>query len=116
MTTLNTIIEEEKLEPQVDYILYNLRQSIKHELEGTNIGAYKNDVQKYKTELLNVTTTAMQRAYEAGLTHQKQSIMNMCEEMAKEYYKSVNIHPDSNDIARFKIETLSDLKERVSKL
>lgn len=44
-------------EPQVDYILYNLRQSIKHELEGTNIGAYKNDVQKYKTELLNLLTS-----------------------------------------------------------
>ena len=41
----------EKMKTDVSYIEYNLRQSIKHEREGTNLGKYKMDVDKYLNEL-----------------------------------------------------------------
>lgn len=45
--------KEEEILREADYIIFNLRQSIKHEIEGTNIGQYKDDVHKYKLELTN---------------------------------------------------------------
>lgn len=41
----------DKMKTDVSYIEYNLRQSIKHEREGTNLGKYKMDVDKYLNEL-----------------------------------------------------------------
>lgn len=42
---------EDRIEAEVDYIIFNLLQAIKHEIEGTNIGEYKYDVAKYTKEL-----------------------------------------------------------------
>ncbi len=42
---------KEERESEFDFIIYNFRHAIRHEVEGTNIDNYKDDVRKYLNEL-----------------------------------------------------------------
>jgi hypothetical protein len=62
-----------------EYIVFNLKQSLKHEIEGTNIGAYKDDVKKYTQEAKSFISQK--------LKEQREEIIEYIKSMA---FKDVN--------------------------
>lgn len=70
----------QQIERDFNYILYNLRQSIKHEIDGTNIGEYKDDVQKYIKEAESFISSSLTRYAD----QYEKSVVEICESKKKE--------------------------------
>ena len=73
MTPKDVIAQAEK---EMSYIIFKLKNSIRHEIEGTNLGEYKNDVEKYTNE-----SKSFLSSYTKDLL---QSVEGAIEEKAKE--------------------------------
>lgn len=86
--------DTEEWEKEFYYLLFNHRQAIKHEMEGTNIGPYKNGVEEHTMHLLNFIRTQIDKAREETRKAAFAECVEMVREMKNEnegnLYKYVN--------------------------